>query len=375
MNVVSVTLDYADSTGGSAETVRQFADALGCTTLSFTSASLLREAVCGPNILHAPVAGAAALYGRPALRHLVAAENFLRRADFVFCHKLFRYHADWVRRVAARRGIPYCVVPHGALDPYVFTYHGLRKHIWLASLGKRLLHRAAGIVFATEREREKARPFVGGARSWVVNWPVPYVAVADPEGARRHVRRQLGIPDADRVLLFLGRLHSMKRPKETIDAFARAAAPGSHLVIAGPSGDYVAEDLCDYAGGTRNIHVVGPVYGAAKWELYHAADALVNFSARENFGYTVGEALAAGLPVLLSPGNALARDLEPVRCGFLLESDTPDERAAAVSRAFAAPLSTLRAMGERGREWALANTGLERFRSRLLTVIAEASRP
>src|SRR6185437_6428229 len=103
--------------GGSAESVRQFAAALGGPTISFTSTALLDGAVHGPGVVHVPVSGPGAVYSWPGRAPLAEAERHLRDADFVFCHKLFRYHGDWVRRL----GIPYCVVPHGALDPWVFT--------------------------------------------------------------------------------------------------------------------------------------------------------------------------------------------------------------------------------------------------------------
>jgi glycosyltransferase involved in cell wall biosynthesis len=364
MNVVSVTLDYADCNGGSAESVRQFAAALGGPTVSFTSAALLDRCVCAPGVIHVPVAGPGALYSVPDRAALRAAEEQIRGASFLFCHKLFRFHCDWVRGL----GIPYCIVPHGALDPWVFTYRGLRKRLWMASLGRGFFDRSAGVLFATAREREKAAFRVDGRRSWVVNWPVPYCHVDDPQAARRRVRAELGIALSDRVLLFLGRLHSMKRPKETVAAFARAAAPGAHLILAGPDDEYSARDLT----GAPNVHMIGPVYGTAKWELYHAADAFVNLSARENFGYTVAEALAAGLPVVLSPGNDLRGELDPLRCGFLLETDSLSEAGAALQTVLSVPPDMLRAMGARGRAWALAHTSVDRFRGQLMNIVEES---
>jgi glycosyltransferase involved in cell wall biosynthesis len=364
MNVVSVTLDYADCTGGSAESVRQFAAALGGPTVSFTSTTLLDRCVRDPGVVHVPVSGPAALYSVPDRAALRAAEEQIRGAAFIFCHKLFRYHCDWVRGL----GIPYCIVPHGALDPWVFTYRAIRKRVWMASLGRGFFDRSAGVLFATAREREKAAFWVDGRRSWVINWPVPYCQVDDPQAARRRVRAELGIAPSDRVVLFLGRLHSMKRPKETIAAFARAASPGAYLVLAGPDDEYSARDL----GGAPNVHAIGPVYGTAKWELYHAADVFVNLSARENFGYTVAEALAAGLPVVLSPGNDLRGELDSLRCGCLLETDSPSEAAAALETVLSAPPDILHAMGARGRAWALAHTGLDRFRAQLMNVVEEA---
>jgi len=364
MNVASVTLDYADCSGGSTQSVRQFATALGGPTVSFTSAALLDRCVRAPGVVHVPVSGPAAFYGMPDRAALRAAEEQLRGAAFIFCHLLFRYHCDWVRSL----GIPYCVVPHGALDPWVFTYRGLRKRAWMASLGRRLFEGSAGVLLATAREREKAAPWIGDCRSWVVNWPVPYGQVDDPQDARRRIRRELGIAPGDRVLLFLGRLHSMKRPREIIAAFARAATPGAHLVVAGPDDEYSAAELA----GAPNVHVIGPVYGTAKWELYHAVDAFVNLSARENFGYTVAEALAAGLPVVLSPGNDLRGELDQLRCGFLLATDSPEEAVDALQTVLSAPPDMLRAMGARGRAWALAHTSVDRFRSQLMNIVEEA---
>ena len=373
MNIVSVTCDYADCTGGSAETVRQFAEALGCSTISFTAKPLLEQCVRDAGVVHVPLS-AAATYGWPDGQGLRAAEEALRGAQFIFCHKLFRYHDDWVRRAATRWRIPYCVVPHGALDPYVFSYRALRKRAWMASLGRSLFRRSAGLLFATAPEREKAARFVDGVPSWVVGWPAPEAPAGDPESDRRRVRAQFGIPERDRVLLFLGRLDPMKRPHETIAAFLRAAAVDAHLIIAGPDGEYSAAELRALIGssGSANVHVAGPAYGADKWSLYHAADAFVNLSARENYGYTVAEALAANLPVILSPGNALAVELDRVGCGWMLATDTAEECSAAIDAALRTSPEALRAMGARGHSWAARNASMGRFRSRLLTIVDEA---
>jgi glycosyltransferase involved in cell wall biosynthesis len=370
-----VTLNYADAVGGTTESVRQFAAALGGVTISFTSASLLNRCVQAPNVIHVPVpdTGIGRFYGRPGAAACQRAEEILQNADFIFCHMLFRFHNDWVRRIAGRKNVPYCVIPHGSLDPYVFTYRRLRKTLWMNSLGKKCFDGAAGFVFATQREQEKAAPHTGNRRSWVINWPVPHPQLSAPEAQRTNTRARLGIAPDERVLLFVGRLHSMKRPLETIASFGQSNVGRAHLVIAGPGDEYTVTEIERFAQGrgVQNVHVTGPLYGQAKWDLYHAADGFINLSARENFGFTVAEALAAGLPVILSPGNDLIADIRRESCGWFLEDDTESAASRAIGSFLSAPPDHLHDMGSRGRTWARANASMDRFQARLRGLMSE----
>ena len=376
MRVASVTLDYADATGGSAGSVRQFATALGALTISFTSRELWQEAIRGGSVLQVPLAagGLGKQYGLPESGAQREAEDALSSVDFIFCHKLFRFHNQWVRRTAARLGIPYCIVPHGSLDPYVFTYRRIRKAFWMRTAGKAFFDAAAGFVFATRREQEKARERIGNRRAWIVNWPVPPAAAIDRMAARTSIRTRLGIAPEERMLLFMGRLHSGKRVLETVGTFSGSGARRTHLVLVGPGDEYSTNDVeaFAHAHAALKTHVAGPAYGDAKWAFYYAADGFVNLSAHENFGFTVTEAMAAGLPVILSPGNDLIGEMPTRDCGWLLDDDSGACAAAAIRAFDMAPFERLHEMGERGRSWAAANVGVEPFRARLLAVMREA---
>jgi glycosyltransferase involved in cell wall biosynthesis len=368
VRALCVTLNYADISGGTTKSVSNFAKALSADVLSFTSESLIPSARHGSGITHIPISDSllGRLYGLPLSHQIRRATQLARSYDVIICHMLFRYHNEWV----ARLGKPYYIVPHGSLDPYVFGYRRLRKELWLSTIGARAFRRAEAVIFATRREQQKAFRGIGSDKAKVICWPVPK-DVGEGLG-RAEVRRNLGIVENDKVLLFIGRLHSMKRPVETIEAFAQANQDGIHLVIVGPEEQYTVSELQSAAMkcGARNVHIQGPVFGDAKWDLYRAADCYISLSARENFGYTVAEAMSAGLPVILSPGNDLGHELVGQECGWMLGTDERDEAVHAIRIFGDLNPEALKRMGERGKRWITANASFERFQSQLLELIS-----
>jgi glycosyltransferase involved in cell wall biosynthesis len=302
-------------------------------------------------------------------------------ADLLVVHSLFRAHAPWAARHAANHGIRYWAVPHGCLDPWGIRRRSIPKRIWMAFQGRRYLESAERVIFSTRREREKASPWLGRARPTILNWPVELPPLADADVARRRFRHQLGVPDTDRLLLYVGRLHSMKRPLEIVLAFSEAAPSNCHLAVVGMDGDLTCADVRRAIpdGFANRIHLVGPLDGHDLSSAYLAADGFISLSFRENFGYAAAEAVAFGIPVILSPGHDLAHEM-PARsgrlaCGWLLADDS---RAAAVEalREFgAATESALGDAGQTGRRWAGDVLSFSRFQHTLHTMANMRSNP
>ncbi|HSJ30955.1 MAG TPA: glycosyltransferase [Longimicrobiales bacterium] len=353
--------------------MHDFAAAVGGSILSFTRRELL-DSAAEADVLHVPVDGGllGTAYHVPSARHTRRAEAVLSRAKLVIVHGLYRYHAQWAVARARRSGIPYWIVPHGSLDPWVLSYRRLRKRAWLALIGDRALRDAAVVLLATRREQEKAAGHLQHARTAVVHWPVPRHS-RDPAAGRR-VRAALGIPTNVRVLLFLGRLHPMKRVLETIAAVAECGRSDLHLVVAGPGSPELDEAMCRQAAADApgRIHVVGPVFGPDKSACFDAADGYVSLSIRENFGYTAAEAMAAGLPLILSPGNDLAHEPGVARCGWLLHDVTA--AAQAIAEFAIAPPHVLSGMGDAARAWAEEQLTTERFAAAVRSLAAASLR-
>jgi glycosyltransferase involved in cell wall biosynthesis len=86
-----------------------------------------------------------------------------------------------------------------------------------------------------------------------------------------------------------------------------------------------------------------------KWDLYRESDLFILPTHSENFGISVAEALASGLPVITTTG-APWRGLVEHQCGWWVDPSV-DDLAGALQEATSNRSVSLKSMGDRGREW------------------------
>lgn len=353
-----VALGLYASSGGPTKTIASFRQALGSAEMvNFVDpvpAKREEWAMPGATVLQAPPVPVLRYWCQPPRKELHLLENrMLQGASLISCHSFFRFHNLWVLRMKLRHGIPYWLVPHGSLDPYVFTSGKIAKHAFLRIGGMKFLREAACIIFSTEAEWRKAETMVGPLKGKVVPWPVKTDQVEEREKRRRFSRIRLNIPPEDTVLVFFGRIHSMKRPLETLQAVAEADSGNLHLLIVGPEGDIPVEACRKKAEELSfpRLHITGPLYGDNKADVLLSADAYISFSHRENFNHAAAECLALGIPVILSPGNDLAQGIQEAGCGWTAEGDGPDDRRKLIRQFLATPKEEWRERGASGTRW------------------------
>lgn len=308
------------------------------------------------------------------------AEAVLASADLLVVHSLFRAHAPWAARWANDRGRRYWSVPHGCLDPWSLGHRRLAKQAWLTMHGRAFLQGAERVVFSTQRARDKAGSWVGGGQvrdgqAVVVHWPVDVPRLDGRDDARRRFRERLGIPADVPLLLFVGRLHPVKRPLETLAWFSAADTHGAHLAMVCIEGSLTKADLVRAIPQSHadRIHVTGPLAAADLGDAYLASDGFISLSHQENFGYAAAEAVAHGVPVILSPGHDLAHDMPRdasgrLACGWLLPDDSRPAAEQAISAwaaLAAAGDSRLAPLGATGRAWAAETLSFDRFTAEL----------
>lgn len=368
------------STGGPVKTIGAFQKALGGEIVSFTNPRNLAVEGSGiPGALHVPSGTDPfrAWYLTPKGRIPDAVRAAEQRATLVSCHVPFRRHFSYGAELARRRGIPYWVVPHGGLDPYVFTYRRNFKLLWMELVGRRIVRDARALICSSTRGLLKARRFGGQFEGVVIPWPVEPVDLTDHEVRRTRQRAALGIGPSDRVLLFLARLESMKRPLETIAAFAAVAVKGTHLILVGPEESVTlarARATAEQVTGGR-VHVMGPVFGKAKLDLLAASDAYISLSHRENFGHSALEAMAAGLPTILSEGHDIISDISVEGIVRVVSNQEPADWACAIQEFLQAPSERLSEIGAKARAWTLSELSPAAFSSRLQELYRQSVAP
>lgn len=248
------------------------------------------------------------------------------RFDAVVVDGIWQYHAIAVRRALAHQRVPYFVLPHGMLGAWFKQHHRLKhakKWVSWVAFEYWVLRDAAGVFFACEEERVQAgRSFwFYRARERVLSFGT---APPPPDRDRLVSTFFAAHPTlaGKRVLLFLGRIHSVKGIDLLIEAFARVAgdAPDLQLAIAGPGDEALVRRLQQL---TRELAIedrvawLGMLDASMKWAALYACAALALPSHHENFGVVVAEALACGVPVLLSDQVNIWREIKAGGAGFV----------------------------------------------------------
>jgi glycosyltransferase involved in cell wall biosynthesis len=149
---------------------------------------------------------------------------------------------------------------------------------------------------------------------------------------------ELGIADNDRVVLFAGKFENKKRPQDLVDAFQRAAVPGTSLLLVG-SGD-LEPALRQQAGSSRNIYFAPFQNQSLMPRTYAAADVVVlpSQGSGETWGLCINEAMCLAKPVIVSSHVGCARDLVvPGRNGLVFEAGDVDGLAACLRQSLAYP--------------------------------------
>ena len=375
-----ISLAVQKSGGGPTKTIGAFKRALEADLYSFCDPKHLKEdpmAVSGAKSVNAVQLPFARQFMLPSRMSAREAEEACRRSAMISCHSFYRYHILWMNRIHNKYQTPYWFVPHGILDPWVMEYGKVAKELFWKFGGQRFLANASTIICSSRAEKEKAESMFDVPCADVVPWPVDLVNVSCREQRGAAIRRKLGIPEDGLVLIYFGRLHHMKRPVETIRAVGASSLSSVHLIVVGNEQTVSLSD-CRAAsiecGISERVHLVGPVYGDDKYDYLHASDAYISLSHRENFNHTAAEALAAAVPVILSPGNDLRSELSAVSCCWEVEGDSIEDAVFSIEAFARCSPDERRGMGCRGREWVAHELNFDSFSLKLNSLAARISK-
>ncbi|MEV7420239.1 glycosyltransferase [Streptomyces sp. NPDC089919] len=253
----------------------------------------------------------------PAL--LARAGRLVRDADVVHVHLARDLVTLPVALAALRAGKPLVLQTHGMVDPS----GKLLAKVLDAVAVRRLLRGAGAVLYLTPHEREALDAVVGG------------------DGLPNTVRLVNGVPAQEERpplagpprILYSARLQARKRPVDFVRAAAlvRERQPDAEYVVAGP--DEGEAGAVGHAVDTLHLAdrttVPGALTSAEVLAELRRAHVYVLPSVEEPFPMSVLEAMAVGVPVVVTHSNGLARDIAAAGAGRAVEPG-PEGVAAAV---------------------------------------------
>jgi glycosyltransferase involved in cell wall biosynthesis len=217
------------------------------------------------------------------------------------------------------------------LDPWFHRTNRLKeakKWLYWPWGDYRVLRDAHAVLFTAEREMRLARQSF-----WLYKLRrevVVGLGITTPPG-NPDAQRQLFLTEwpelhGKRLWLYLSRIHPKKGVDLLIEAFAAVAGedPLLHMVIAGPDQIGWQAQLqlrASVLGLADRITWTGMLSGDLKWGAFLAAELFCLPSHQENFGMVVAEALACGVPVLISDQVNISDEVAEAGAG-IVHADT-----------------------------------------------------
>lgn len=238
----------------------------------------------------------------PALHQYL--QTAVGRFDIIHLHSLWLYPNIAVHRAARKYKVPYIIRPAGSLEPWALGFSAWKKRLYFALIEKRIINQAAAIHAVSEQEAINIQ-VLGFATPTIVVPNGIDISMFQPKKNKQHLRSYLNLPTDKIILLFLGRIHPVKNLEfilEVLKNLIKQELP-VYLVIAGPDQHAYAMQIKKQVEAMElqeHCRFLGEVAATEKADVYDMADLFLLASYSENFAVAVAEALASGLPVMVS---------------------------------------------------------------------------
>ena len=247
------------------------------------------------------------------------------KSDFVILHQIFELQYIAILPMLMLLKKPYAVMPHGTLTTYQRKQHRFRKLLFSPTTSL-FLRLSKGIFVATEQEKNQLPGYLQG----------------------KGITVGLGIDLRDRQtrnpihatptfnLLYMGRIAKKKRLDIAIQAFAYASKKSNlkmKFIVCGSGEERDVAPLKKLVEGLRiqgEVDFRGWVDFDEKQQAFLESDCFILTSEDENFAIAAAEALAHGIPCILSSNVALASSVRKHSAGIVFEELTPLEIEKAI---------------------------------------------
>ncbi len=249
-------------------------------------------------------------------------QEAIRQADVVHVHALYEEIQHQAARLSREMKKPYIVSPHGMLDPWSLNQSWLKKKLYFLWRASSDVRRAAAIHYTSSTERDHGRRLGLNDRAIVEPLGVD-LGEFESLPARGSFRQQHPQLIGTRVVSYLGRIFPQKGLELLVPALAHPSLRDVHLVIIGPDQNYRAtvEKWIEQHGVRERVIFTGILRGQARNAALVDSDLFALPSYHENFGVAVIEALACGVPVVVSDEVNIHQEINAAKVGGVVKTE------------------------------------------------------
>jgi glycosyltransferase involved in cell wall biosynthesis len=230
----------------------------------------------------------------------------LRRALLKVETDVVHHHSLWLRTLhyshlaAKRTGASFVVSPRGMMDPWAWKHHHRKKAFARAFIHPGAFEAVDGWHATSKEEADDLLRLGFQQPVCVAPNGVSAPSEKDLAEALAHWREVVPSSAHRPVALFYSRFHQKKRLLELIDLWFEFGPKDWLLLVVGIPEDYTPRMIETYALNAGEVGRVQAYDGAGHPPPYAIASLFLLASHGENFGLSIAEALASGVPALVT---------------------------------------------------------------------------
>jgi glycosyltransferase involved in cell wall biosynthesis len=240
--------------------------------------------------------------------------------DVIHLHEYRTFQNIVVHHYAKKYGVPYVLEPHGSA-PAILAKQRL-KNIFDVLFGHRIMRDAAKVIAMTKREVDECKK-MGVDEGRIVIIPRGHnIDGFSHLPAVGQFRDKFGI-NAERIVLFLGRIHRIKGIDFLVKSFAELAKEKDNtvLVIAGANAGHkpALEGLIEKLDLSSRVLFTGFLDGKDKLSALVDATMLVQTSVFESAAGSPFEAILCNTPIIVTKDTGCGDIVAEADAGYLVE--------------------------------------------------------
>lgn len=254
---------------------------------------------------------------------LEALPQLFQNPDVVVFEGFYHPRDPFIAKKLKRKRIPYIVVPRGSLTPYAqhigSFFKQLKKAIANLLIFRPYTKRALALQYLAPNEQNLS------GNSWCQD------SFVIPNGCHLPAKRKTNFSKDGIKAIFIGRLDYYTKGLDCLldgisDNSEMLRSSGFTLDVYGPLRNYGYSKVDDIIHNIeRNnigdiVRLKGEVSGQAKKQALMNSDLFILTSRTEGLPMGLVEALSFGLPVLVTPGTNMSKQIENNNCGWICQS-------------------------------------------------------